>query len=106
MTWKIIFLIVAAVGGAVGYYLWKQVPETPKDQTLSGYTQNLQRSEQKAKEAVSTANLQDVQGAVEKYKTDKGAFPPTLQDLVPQYLDHVPGGFQYDPATGAVSVAQ
>ena len=106
MSWKFILIVVALIGGSIGYYLWHQVPDTPKEQTPAGYIQNLQRSEQKAKDAVSTANLQDVQNAVEKYKTEKGAFPPSLQDLVPQFLDHVPGGFQYDPATGVVSVAQ
>ena len=35
MSWKIIIVIVALIGGAVGYYLWTQVPETPPEQTSS-----------------------------------------------------------------------
>jgi len=43
---------------------------------------------------------------VEKYKGDKGTLPASLQDLVPNYIDHIPGGLQYDPGTGKVTVAQ
>jgi predicted negative regulator of RcsB-dependent stress response len=106
MSWKFIFVVVLAIGGAVGYYLWHQTPETPKEQTLSGYTQALQTDQKKAREATSAANVTDVQGAVEKYRADKGSLPASLQDLVPDYLDHVPGGIGYDPASGAVSAIQ
>jgi hypothetical protein len=100
---KIILFAVVLTGLSVGYLIWNATPTTPKDQTFTGYTQGLQSSEQKAQIAVATTNLSDVQQAVEKYKTDKGSLPSSLQDLVPNYLDHVPGGVQYDPASGQVS---
>ncbi|HEY5039145.1 MAG TPA: hypothetical protein VIJ93_08760 [bacterium] len=103
---KIIFAVVVLVVGAVGYYLWNQVPDTPKEQTLTGYTQGLKDSEDKAKAVAATTNVENVQGAVHKYSSMKGSNPASLQDLVPEYLDHVPGGVNYDPATGTVSAAQ
>ena len=106
MSFKFIVLFAVLIAGAVGYYLWDQVPETPKAQTFSGYTQGLQSSEQKAEAVASLVNVKGVQGSVDKYKTDKGTLPPTLQDLVPSYMDHIPGGLQYDAATGTVSASQ
>ena len=103
---KLIFALVLLVGGAIGYYLWKQVPETPKDATLTGYTQNLKIDEQKARAAVSTDNVQQVQQAIEKYKAMKGSNPASLQDLVPDYIDHIPGGVTYDAASGTASAVQ
>ncbi len=99
-----LFAVVLAVA-SIGYLLWNTKPETPPQQTLTGYTQGLQSSEQKAEAAGASANLQNVRMAVEKYKNEKGASPASLQDLVPNYLDHVPGGVQYDPAAGTVSTA-
>jgi ABC-type microcin C transport system permease subunit YejB len=106
MNGKVMFVVIAVLVGAIGYYLWSQIPPTPKEQTLSGYTQGLQNSEKKAQTVASTANVENVQQAVEKYKVMKGTNPPSLQDLVPEYLDHVPGGLQYDAGTGTVSAAQ
>lgn len=102
---KIILFAVVLACGSVVFLLWNTKPETPKDQTFTGYTQGLQSSEQKAQAVVATSNLEDMRQAVEKYKTDKGSLPASLQDLVPNYLDHVPGGVQYDPATGQVSAS-
>jgi len=100
----ILFAVVLAVG-SIGYLLWNTKPDTPPQQTLTGYTQGLQSSEQKAEAVASGANLENVRMAVEKYKNEKGASPASLKDLVPNYLDHVPGGVQYDPSTGTVSTA-
>jgi hypothetical protein len=105
MGFKFILVVVLLVAGAVGYYLWDQVPEAPKAATFTGYTEGLKGSEDKALAVASGANTEDVQGAVEKYRADKGALPASLQDLVPNYLDHVPGGLQYDAAAGKVSAA-
>jgi hypothetical protein len=106
MNSKLIWLLAFLAVGGLGYYLWNQIPDTPKSQTLGGYSQTLHDSEMRAKVAASSANSVEVQQAVNKYKTDKGSLPASLQDLVPDYLDHVPGGFQYDAATGTVSAAQ
>ena len=106
MGWKFIILVAILVVGGVGYYLWNQVPDTPKEQTLTGYTQGLKSAEDKAAAAASTANLDNVRSALEKYKSLKGANPATLQDLVPEYIDHIPGGVQYDAASGTISAAQ
>jgi hypothetical protein len=106
MNSKLIWLLVLVVAGAGGYYLWNQIPDTPKSQTLGGYVNTLQTDELKAKAVAASTNVGSVQEAVHKYKIDKGALPNSLQDLVPDFLDHVPGGLQYDPATGVVSAAQ
>jgi hypothetical protein len=106
MNMKLIFLLIVLVGGGVGYYLWNQVPDTPKEATLPGYTKALQEDEKKARVAAATANLASVQEAVNKYHAEKGSWPASLQDTAPTYIDHIPGGLEYDSATGTVSVAQ
>ncbi len=103
---KLIFFAVILIAGGIGYYLWNQVPDTPKEQTLGGYTHALQNDEAKAKAVVGAANLENVQGAVHKFRADKGSLPADLQELVPNYIDHIPGGLQYDASTGTVSAAQ
>ncbi len=105
MGWKAIFVIAMAIAGAIGYYLWGKVEQAPPEDTLPGYTNALKNDELKAQAAAGAANLQTVQEAVNKYRGMKGSNPSTLQDLVPDYLDHVPGGLQYDSSTGTVSVA-
>jgi hypothetical protein len=103
---KLIIAAVLIVGGAVAYYLWSQVPDTPKEQTLTGYTQGLKHSEEKAQAVASTANVEIVQDAINKYRAMKGTNPANLQELVPEYIDHIPGGVTYDPATGNASAVQ
>jgi len=104
MSWKFILVVVLLVGGGVGYYLFNQEP--PKPPEPDPMTERLHRYQDKAQVAVSADRVKDVQAAIERYKVSKEANPPSLQDLVPQYLDHVPGGLQYDPATGIVSAGQ
>ena len=103
---KLFFLLVVLILGGIGYYLWTTVASAPKEATLPGYTNALKNDEDKARAVMAGANTESVQGAVEKYKGDKGTLPASLQDLVPNYIDHIPGGLQYDPGTGKVSVAQ
>ena len=105
MNPKLFWLLLIVLLGGVGYYIWSQIPDTPKSQTLGGYVENLHADEQRAQAVASSVNLSEIKRAVEKYKADKGALPASLQDLVPDYMDHVPGGLQYDSATGAVSPA-
>ena len=106
MGWKAIFLLALLVAGAIGYYLWEKVEQAPPEATLPGYTNALKNDEIKAQAAAAGAQLDVVKSGVEKYHSDKGSFPAALQDLVPNYIDHIPGGITYDPATGNVSVAQ
>ncbi len=106
MSWKAVFVVALLIVGAIGYYLWGKVEEAPKEATLPGYTNALKNDEARAQAAAAGAQLDVVKSAVEKYKSDKGTPPPTLQDLVPNYIDHIPGGLQYDASSGTVSVAQ
>ena len=51
--------------------------------------------------------IQQVRGAIGRFKKDTGRFPPSLHALTPKYLAEIPktsGGqdFLYDPATGIV----
>ncbi len=105
MNWKFIIVLMAAVGGWVGYYLWHKIPDVPKEATYDAYTKNVIAQEQKAKDVVSVDNVKDMQNAVERYRSEKSALPSSLQDLVPEFTDHVPGGLAYDPSTGVVSAA-
>ncbi|SRR5579871_4788460 len=106
MGWKTVFVLALLIVGAIGYYLWGVVEEAPKEATLPGYTNALKNDELKAQAAAATANVQTVQEAVNKFRTMKNTNPATLQELVPEYLDHIPGGLQYDASTGTVSPIQ
>lgn len=106
MDWKAIFFLALLIAGGVGYYLWNKVEQAPPEATLPGYTNALKNDEAKAQAVAAGANLDLVRTAVEKYKSMKGGNPATLQDLVPEYIDHIPGGIGYDPASGSVSVIQ
>jgi hypothetical protein len=100
---KFLILVVVIVVGSIGYYLWTVLESAPREATLPGYTQTLQRDEQRAKEVAGHVNIDTVQNAVNTYRSQKGTNPAALQDLVPDFIDHIPGGVQYDPATGTVS---
>ena len=106
MNWKTIVVIVVLLLGGLIYYLKSTTPENPKETAVGGYVNGLQQDEAKAREAAGLANLNIVKGAVEKYRMEKGSNPASLQDLVPNYMDHVPGNVTYDPSSGTVSVAQ
>ncbi len=103
---KLFFLLLLLVLGGVGYYLWTTMEAAPPEATLPGYANALRNDEHRAQVAASGMNTENVQAAVEKYKNMKGSLPGSLQDLVPDYIDHIPGGLQYDSATGKVSPAQ
>ncbi len=100
---KLFILILVLVVGGIGYYLWTVVESAPKEATLPGYTQTLHNDEQKAREVMGHANLDAIRGAITNYRSQKGTNPASLQDLVPDFIDHIPGGIQYDPGTGTVS---
>lgn len=103
---KFIVVVALLIAGGIGWYLWSQIQEAPKEATYDAYTKRVVAQEQKAKDVASGTNVQNVHDAVEKYKSMKGGNPATLQDLVPEFLDHIPGGVGYDPASGAVSAIQ
>lgn len=105
MNWKFIIVLMALVGGSIGYYLWHKVPEVPEKNTLGGYTKTLQIAEQKADAVSSAMNVKEAQGAVDRYRSEKGSTPASLQDTVPEFMDHVPGGLVYDASTGTVTAA-
>ena len=106
MGWKSLFVFLLLLIAGIAYYLWNVLKEAPQDATPTGYTNALKNDLTKAQNVAGAANLDTVKSAVEKYRSDKGSLPSSLQDLVPNYLDHVPGGLQYDSSTGTVSVAQ
>jgi len=103
MSWKFIAVVAVVVAGAVGYYLWTKTPEVPESSTFKGYTRSLTAAEQKAQAVLEADRFARVREAVEKFKMEKGEYPATLQDLVPNFIGQVPGGLSYDPSSGTVS---
>lgn len=103
---KFIFGVVILVLAGVAYLMWSKMEEAPKEATYDSYTKRVVAQEQKAKDVASSTNVENVHDAVEKYKSMKGGNPASLQDLVPEFLDHIPGGVGYDSASGAVSAIQ
>jgi len=100
---KLFILLVILVLGGIGYYLWDTMQKAPKEATLPGYVNTLHNDELKAQAVAGHANVEIVQQAVNSYKNQKGTAPAALQDLVPDFIDHIPGGVQYDASTGTVS---
>lgn len=56
---------------------------------------NVRNAQIKAKEEVLRGNLHQLRTAIDNYYADKQAYPPSLQDLVPNYLRKIPP----DPVT-------
>jgi len=68
--------------------------------------QNAHNLIDKAQNAVAIADLSSLKNVIETYKAAKGKLPASLDQLKDEgYIDRVPGGVSYDPATGAVSPA-
>lgn len=86
---------------------WLKTWDMDRKDTLPTYTTGLQRSRLKAVTAVQASNVQGLTDAVWKFKTLKERLPNSLQELVEAGLiDHVPAGYEYDPATGNVTAVQ
>jgi len=45
----------------------------------------------------------EISQAIRVYQAEKGAYPPSLEALVPDFLAAVPAGYTYNPATGEFS---
>jgi hypothetical protein len=101
--WKMLLGLVVMVG--LGYLGIKtMVPKPDKNTGLQGYTKGLQRAEDKARDVVRQDHAANVRNAVERYRVEKDAYPPSLQACVDEgYLEKVPPGVSYDPSTGQVS---
>lgn len=56
---------------------------------------NVRNAQIKAKEEVLRGNLHQLRTAIDNYYADKQAYPPSLQDLVPNYIRKIPP----DPVT-------
>jgi len=68
--------------------------------------ENIKRNEGAAQRASGQMNQSVVQMAVGAYQAQKEHWPGSLEELVQDgYLDHVPPGLIYDPASGRVDVA-
>jgi general secretion pathway protein G len=56
---------------------------------------NVRHAQRKAKEEALRYNLTEIRKAIDSYYADRQAYPPSLQDLVPNYLKRIP----MDPIT-------
>jgi hypothetical protein len=62
--------------------------------------------EDKARDTVDMANVLQTQNAVDGFNASKGRLPATLDELKDEgFVQNVPPGLAYDPATGKVSKA-
>lgn len=99
---KLLILLLLAAAGYVGYRLFI-APPAPKEATFEGYTKGMQRALEKSESSEKAFQVRTVQDAVQRFRVDQGRFPASLEELREKgYLDRVPSGVTYDPATGAV----
>lgn len=95
----ILLLIAMAVSGYLMIGAGTHEPNAPTPQ-------NAQNLIEKAHNAVAIADLSSLKSVIDTYKAAKGKLPDSLQQLKDEgYIDRVPGGVNYDPATGAVTPA-
>jgi competence protein ComGC len=95
-----------ALLAAMAIAAWLMIGAGTNEPT-AGTPQNAQNLIQKADQAVEVADLSSLRSVIETYKAAKeGKLPASLEQLKEEgYIDRVPGGVTYDPATGAVSPA-
>ena len=98
-------LIVVAVVALGGYFLMQYVGSSAK----SVETLKQERPIDRSKLAADRATLTTMQGAVRTYQAEKGQWPPD-KDAVTGLLNAPPrwqcagNDFEYDPATGTLSL--
>jgi len=102
------FLVIIILVVAIWFVYNKIMENQPKKESnaFTNYTDNLKKSEDKAKAVENTANLTVIKQAISSYKNTEGKYPASLNDLVAKnYIDHIPyADFSYDPNTGEVSI--
>jgi len=101
-------LVYLAILAGLGYGAYKMMdyftqggkgPMNPAVQLQNG-----QRAVEAAKRVTGKEVVESVQRAVNGFRDAEGRFPSSLQELVDKkYIEAVPGGVTYDPATGTVS---
>ena len=107
MAKVILSVLLLGVTLYYGVQWLKKTDIAPPQANPVGYARGLQKFEQTSKDTMHADNVQGVKDAVEKYKVEKNGNPPDLQSLVDAgYIDRVPQGVAYDPATGQVTAAQ
>lgn len=63
------------------------------------------KAEQVAERMALKGKMTMVKSAIEAYRAEKEKYPPDLQTLVEtDFLNQVPAGLLYDPATGEISM--
>jgi len=103
---KILLVLVVAALGYGAYYLMNSAMKDAPKVGMDGYAGNLKRAEDRAKDVMHQDNVANAHNAIERFHGEKDRYPATLQEAVDAgYLEHVPQGVVYDPATGAVSAA-
>jgi hypothetical protein len=101
---KLFGLFLVLVLMVVGIRLMRTEPEPAPATGLEGYTNQLQRAEDKARDVVGATNVSAAKNAVERFQGEQGRNPESLQEAVDKgYLDKVPQGVAYDPSTGQVT---
>jgi hypothetical protein len=108
---KLLFLIV--VGGACyGIYRWLEdysggvLDKAAKEAGGGALTRGRELADRAAGK-IAGANVEMVKQAVSRFKEVNGRNPSSLEETVDKgFLESVPQGVSYDPATGEVTAAQ
>jgi len=99
-------LVIAGVCGGVYYLISSVKPENTPKMGMDGYVGTMKRTEDRAKDVMHQDNAANAHNAVERFHGEKNRYPDSLQEAVDAgYLEHVPQGVVYDPATGTVTAA-
>ena len=97
------FVLMGLLALGVIFYFKACVKSGP----IEGFSEPVTKMEEGKKSAeakAATADMQEYQNAVDRFRATEDRFPYSFQELKDKnYIESVPGDLNYDPATGVVS---
>jgi hypothetical protein len=93
--------------GICGYLMVGNGSTGPNATSELGQAAAAKGEEDRARNAMALAKIPELKTAVLSFQTAKGRWPASLDELKQAgFIQDVPAGISYDPATGAVNSAQ
>jgi competence protein ComGC len=100
-------LALVLVLGIVGYLMVGNGSTGPNATSELGQAAAAKGEEDRARAAMSAAKIPELKSAVQQFMAAKGRLPASLDELkAAGFIQDVPAGISYDPATGAVNGSQ
>jgi hypothetical protein len=100
-------LALVLVLGICGYLMVGNGSTGPNATSELGQAAAAKGEEDRARAAMAVAKLPELKSAVQQFLASKGRLPASLDEVKEAgFIQDVPTGVSYDPATGSVTSAQ